>query len=358
MTRVEVQRGAFPPVRIAAGPAFEVIAQLSAFTSGPARPSLESGKAWIREVRELAGPELIKGVERWSIALYGELVSVILEAGPPYRPEQLVRQLRAMKPALLWQRLIGAESAPNRAMLSRGAFDRAIAGDVGARAEILDTLGMDGSSRQSLDRLFGTRPELVQAEVAAIVHSWATRVFPAFAEASMALVARDVEVKELLFADTSAREALRTATNGVDLDVSNWATEIVVIPNVAMRPFIAPVEWRSTAIILCPVADEAFDDDPAAPPRRLVQVAAALGDALRLRALHELGTSECTASELAERLGVDRTTLHHHLGILRSAGLVAIRAEGLQSWRYSARADGITGATAALDGYLGRSNGA
>jgi len=358
LIRPETKWNAAPRVRVVAGPAFELITQLAAFTSGPARGSLESGKAWIREVRELAGPELTKGVERWSIALYGELASVILDAGPPYRPEQLVRQLRAMKPALLWQRLIGAESAPNRAMLSRGAFDRAIAGDAAARAEIVDALGMDGPSRQSMERLFATRPELVQAEIAAIVHSWAARVFPAFAERSLALIARDVEAKERLFAETSAREAISIATNGVDLDLGSWATDIVVVPTVAMRPFIAPVEWRSTSLILCSVADEAFDDDPAAPPRRLVQVAAALGDALRLRALHELGDSEWTASELADRLGVDRTSLHHHLGILRSAGLVTVRAEGLQSWRYSARADGISRATAALAAYLGRSNGA
>ena len=49
---------AFPSVRVEAGPAFELIAQLAAFASGPARASLDSGKPWIREVRRLAGPEL------------------------------------------------------------------------------------------------------------------------------------------------------------------------------------------------------------------------------------------------------------------------------------------------------------
>jgi DNA-binding transcriptional ArsR family regulator len=345
---------AYPPVRIVSGPAFELVAQLSAFTSGPARASLESGKPWIREVRELAGAELIRGVERWAITLYGELASVALEAGPPYRPEQLVRQLRAMKPGLLWQRLIGAESAPTRAMLSKGAFDRAIAGDPAARAEIIGELGVDASARQSIERLLATRLELVQAEIAAIVETWARRVFPAFAEVALTLIGRDVETKERLFGETPAREALLVASNGVQFDPNGWATEIVVVPTVAIRPFIVPVEWRSTSIILCSVADEAFDDDPAAPPRRLVQAAAALGDALRLRVLHELGSAELTASELADRLGVDRTSLHHHLGILRSAGLVTVRAEGLQSWRYAARADGITGTAEALTGYLGQ----
>jgi hypothetical protein len=49
---------------------------------------------------------------------------------------------------------------------------------------------------------------------------------------------------------------------------------------------------------------------------------------------------------------VDRTSLHHHLGILRSAGFVAVHAEGVQSWRYSLRADGVAGTSAALTSYL------
>ena len=351
-TRTEPRAATLPPVRIVSGPAFELVAQLSAFTSGPARASLESGKPWIREVRELAGAELIRGVERWAISLFGELASVALEAGPPYRADQLVRQLRAMRPAALTQRLLGAESAPMRSMLSRDAFEKAIAGNESARAEVLDAVAPDAGARQSVERLLTTRPEFVQAEIAAIVETWSQRVFPAFSEASLRLIERDVGSKERLFARTARIEAVRIATNGVELAALGWADDIVVVPTVALRPFIVPVEWRSTLLIMCSVADAAFDDDPEAPPRRLVQAAAALGDALRLRILHELSIGELTASELAEALGVERTSLHHHLGILRSAGLVAVRAQGLQSWLYSVRPGGIDATTAALTGYL------
>jgi DNA-binding transcriptional ArsR family regulator len=177
-------------------------------------------------------------------------------------------------------------------------------------------------------------------------------VFPAFSEAALPLVERDVKAKERLFSRSSRAEGLRVATNGVELAALGWADEIVLVPTVALRPFIVPVEWRSTLLIMSSVADEAFDVDPEAPPRRLVQAAAALGDALRLRILHALTEGELTASELAEALGIERTSLHHHLGILRSAGLVGVRAEGLQSWLYSVRLDGIDAATAALTGYL------
>jgi DNA-binding transcriptional ArsR family regulator len=138
----------------------------------------------------------------------------------------------------------------------------------------------------------------------------------------------------------------------VDVDPAGWATDIVVVPVAALRPFIAPVEWNTTLLLLVSVADETVDAVSGGPPRRVVKIAAALGDELRLRILHELAANERTASELAEQLGVDRTSLHHHLGILRSAGLVAIRAEGVDYWRYSLRTDSLDRATAALGAYL------
>ena len=308
-------------------------------------------------MRELAGPELIRGVERWAIRLYGELARSRWRRVRRTGTEQLVRQLRAMKPGLLWQRLIGAESAPNSGDALDAAPSTERSRETLPRAPRSSPMsGGNATARQSMERLFATRPELVQAEIAAIVETWARRVFPAFAEAALALIGRDVEAKERLFAE---RLGARRGHRGHD-ERRGASTRTArrprssSIPTVALRPFIVPVEWRSTSIILCSVADEAFDDDPAAPPRRLVQAAAALGDALRLRVLHELGAAELTASELADRLGVDRTSLHHHLGILRSAGLVTVRADGLQCWHYAARGDGIAGTAAALTGYLGR----
>ena len=82
---------AFPDLRIVSGAAIELIAELAAFTSGPARGSLESGKTWIREVRTLAGAELIRRVEQYGFGVFGELVTIALEAEPPRGIDELVR---------------------------------------------------------------------------------------------------------------------------------------------------------------------------------------------------------------------------------------------------------------------------
>ena len=352
-TAVVAPKRESPPVTIVSGPAFELVAQLAAFASGPARASLESGKTWIRDVRRLAGPDLLRRVERWAFPLYTELAPILLDAGAPFEPTAFVTALRRHDPDRLRRRLLGMESPPNRAMLSDGAFDRALAGNARARAEVRRTLGLSPPARQSIDRLFRATSVSLQDEIVSIVEDWSSLVFPTFADRAASLVRRDIAAKRTLFQKTPVDEALRVSTNGVDFDLAGWATEILVIPTVALRPFIAPVESGSRQLILCSVADEAFDDDPATPPRRLVKVTAALGDEVRLRILRELAGSELTAAELATRIGVERTSLHHHLGVLRSAGLVAARAEGVQSWRYTRRVDGITDVSTALDRYLG-----
>lgn len=343
---------AFPPVRVVSGPAFELIAELAAFTSGPARASLESGKPWIRQVRALAGPELIRRVEGWGFSPYAELASIALETGPPHDVDQFLDRLRSLPPDVVRRRLVGAESAPSRAMVSAGAFDRALAGDAAARVALRDALGHDPQGRESMNRLLTTSSEAVQADMVSIVKAWASRVLPQFAGDALVIIARDVVSKEQLFKTGPARHALQIATNGVDVDPAAWAATIVVVPTVAMRPFIAPIECGSTAIFLCSVADEAYDVDPDAPPRGLVKITTAIGDDLRLRILRVLTDEALTASEVATRLGIERTSLHHHLGILRSAGLVAIRDDGFHHWRYSRRGARISDVGSVLATYL------
>jgi DNA-binding transcriptional ArsR family regulator len=237
-------------------------------------------------------------------------------------------------------------------MVSPGAFDRALAGDVAARIELRGTLGLNPQGRDSINRLLTTPPDAVQTEIVSIVKAWASRVLPQFATDALVIIGRDVAAKEELVKTLPGRSVLEIATNGVDVDPAAWATDIVVVPTVAMRPFIAPVESGSMAIYLCSVADEAYDDDPAAPPRGLVKITTAIGDELRLRILRLLTNEELTASEVATRLGIERTSLHHHLGILRSAGLVAIRDDGFHHWRYSRRGARVSDVGSVLATYL------
>ena len=53
-----------------------------------------------------------------------------------------------------------------------------------------------------------------------------------------------------------------------------------------------------------------------------------LGDATRLRLLLLLAGGEFNVTELCKRLGLPQPTVSHHLGLLRTAGMVEPRRQG------------------------------
>lgn len=56
--------------------------------------------------------------------------------------------------------------------------------------------------------------------------------------------------------------------------------------------------------------------------RRIAEVLAAIGEATRLRILHQLTRGPHHVGRLAEVLGVPTVNLSHHLGVMRQAGLI------------------------------------
>ena len=99
------------------------------------------------------------------------------------------------------------------------------------------------------------------------------------------------------------------------------------------------------------MADESLGAGESEPPGRLVRLHKALGDEKRLRMLRELATSSATLQELADRFGLPKSTAHHHLAILRSAGLVRVSSD--EEHRYSVRRDVIPEMSSLLAAYLG-----
>jgi DNA-binding IclR family transcriptional regulator len=70
-----------------------------------------------------------------------------------------------------------------------------------------------------------------------------------------------------------------------------------------------------------------------------------------MRMLRTLATSSATLQELADRFGLPKSTAHHHLAILRSAGLIRVSSD--EEHRYSVRRDVLPEMSTLLDAYLG-----
>lgn len=62
--------------------------------------------------------------------------------------------------------------------------------------------------------------------------------------------------------------------------------------------------------------------------RRQARLLKALANESRLRIVDRLSRGECSAGELTEIVGSDRTTVSKHLAVLRAHGIVLDRREG------------------------------
>ena len=58
--------------------------------------------------------------------------------------------------------------------------------------------------------------------------------------------------------------------------------------------------------------------------QRVQRLAGVLSDRSRLVALRLLAGRQMTLQELADELGVRKSTMHHHLSLLRAAGLLRV----------------------------------
>jgi DNA-binding transcriptional ArsR family regulator len=123
-----------------------------------------------------------------------------------------------------------------------------------------------------------------------------------------------------------------------------------------VRPLSLIDQSRDTLLVFYGMADEFIDSDPEAPPSWLVKTYKALSDERRLRILRRLSEEEASLDDLVDLLGLSKSTVHHHMSVLRAAGLVRVRMSGnkdhKESKAYALRTQALTNAGAFLDTYV------
>lgn len=163
---------------------------------------------------------------------------------------------------------------------------------------------------------------------------------------------RSAEAVSLAIPGSQPGGLIERITNGIDFELPIGITRIVLVPSVVIRPWSMVNETGSTVVIVYPVAEEHLNDDPDAAPSWLVNYYKALGDARRLKILRRLSSGPADLGELAELIGMAKTSTFHHIGVLRSAGLVRVHVGGSNAGTYDLRPQAFFDADGLLDKYL------
>lgn len=333
-------------VEVDYGLAYEVLLALSMFTGDESQDSYEVGKEWFRRTRRSASPELRASVKelvgragsRWFL-----LLGLVHEGGGKRDVASFLTHLRSVPAPAVLSALLGGHLRTLRTADGRLLLKAAIAGDATAAAAVAARTHPDEAA--AVRRLAAMAPARAKHLAIDAIERW-DREIGGGDQATYGLLAGDASGMAAAATRIPAGQLIEQVT-GVRYEVETGIDRVLLVPSLVTRPWITVTEWDSTKIF-CYRANQALVA-PGGPQPDMVLVYRALGDETRLRLLRELSAGDRRLADLVHSLGLAKSTIHAHLAVLRTAGLVRISLGADK--RYGLRS-GLPDLNGLLSGYL------
>ncbi|MEA2451364.1 MAG: hypothetical protein QOG04_74 [Actinomycetota bacterium] len=204
-------------------------------------------------------------------------------------------------------------------------------GDADAAAKLLVAFKDHQDWLPELSKLLELGPDRVKELLLSILPAWCRDVWPKFG-IDMAILEAEAERRRAQAKKLSLEKLIETATNGFEYRPDPHDRRILLFPSLILSPWMVYLDHKDQKAICYPAGDS-----PAEPgvmsQAQLARFYKALGDEGRLEVLKRLATGPLSLMEAAEVMGVAKSTAHHHLSLLRHAGLVLIREDnGDKTW--------------------------
>ncbi len=345
------------PIEVDGVGTYEVLLTMwTVFDTEESHTGLDLGPEWLAGIEKTTPDDLRQEMK----ALGGphvwlSLIGLIASAPHPHDPDRVLRWLAEINPQRLrrWMLFyIGINSDP-------GLIEEGADGDLDAVRRIME----DHKDREFVDLVVSVfeipGPELRDRLVAAI-NRFRTEVYGPYEPEATAAIGRAAAAQRATSTRESAKAVIEDVTNGLDYEIPLGVSRVVLVPSVVLRPLSLIDQHRDTLVVFYGMADEFIDSDPEAPPSWLVKTYKALSDDRRLRILRRLSETEATLDDLVDLLGLSKSTVHHHMSVLRAAGLVRVRIQGgkeaKETKTYALRPQSLANAGAFLDSYVKTGN--
>lgn len=158
-----------------------------------------------------------------------------------------------------------------------------------------------------------------------VMEGWYQAVIEPEADKVQAILKRDFNAKKRMQEKMSPEELVEWATGGSTYYPEPSVYHVLLIPQYVYRPWNIEADIEGIKVFYYPVANESiYPVDDYQPNQFLVNKHKALGDEVRLKIVKYLAESDCTLQDITNKLEMGKSTIHHHLKILRSAKLVEI----------------------------------
>jgi DNA-binding transcriptional ArsR family regulator len=335
-----------PDLGIDCAPAYELLLSLAAASNPDAYAPAAS---WLAA----APPDLLADIQRFtggSDKLFPHLLPFAYQSPPPRDVPTFLAHLRAIDPTDALLHLLGYHLRYFRRASPPEVIRQAALGDRNAQRRLqLTSYPDDAPWQAALHTLLANDARTTIDTLLDLLHRWHHTVFADLEPQLLPLLHHEVETRRLLANTLSPEELIERATAGIEYAPEPGIQRVLLIPSTVSRPWVHTLDHADLKIFCYPVPEEGLAADPGAPSPRLAALTRALGDEKRLRILRLLAAGRYTLPEIAERFGVPKTTIHHHLLILRQGGLVRVRSSDRT---YVVRDDAIATVSALLEEYL------
>lgn len=343
------------PIETEGSVAFEVIlAMWTTFNPHEKSTSFDLGPEWHREIIENLGDDFeteIKTLGGPYLAAWLGVAGLLQTAPHPHDPDSVFDWLENLDPMRLRRWLLDYACLNGAAALIEAAAN----GDRDALLELFEEKDVS-EMKDQLIAFFDIPDSELPKRMAQALKRFRAEAFAEFEEEFGGAISRAAAARRAVATRGDAKAVIEEVTNGLEYEVPLGVTRVVLIPSVVTRPLSIIDQQRGTLLVYYGVADEFINSDPEAPPSWLLRAYKALGDERRLRILRRLSEGETTLDELTQMLGLSKSTVHHHISLLRGAGLIRVHVgpeeKKLKTTRYTLREQALADAGGFLDSYL------
>jgi DNA-binding transcriptional ArsR family regulator len=345
-------RGMGLDLALEASPAYEFLITLCAFCHPPEDvATFDDGPEWHRRVRQAASPSLLADIERIGARAGKIWVNFLGLASLPTVAEDvpsLLDRLEEIPAVPLRLYLLGYHVPAYQKTIGADAIERAAAGDEVAMVDLLMDRSYFSGEADLLRPLLRLPVEQTQEVVMDVLHRWYEEVFrPSEAQVGATLRAEAERRRRVVSTEEPDRAIERVS--GIEFVPQPGIRRVVLIPQLAMRPWLMLCEHDDTRLFCYPAEQTLAEEEE--HRGRVLAVARALADPKRLRILEAITAADARVPELSERFSLPKSTTYHHLAILRAAGLVRVSSD--LDRRYTLRPEALEEVTELLERVLG-----
>lgn len=311
-------------VRLGAGSGIELLMSAVSVADADWRGVFERGPESYAAARAAGGSDLVRDVARFGRFGWINLAGPLTETRGAWTVDALRGWVESAEPAELRLVLTGARRHQLRTRLDDATIAAAVGGDRVARTTWRRALA---------DTLVQVSPWLLSADAATIRRTCLSVIDRLPHEPRATTLPRMRRRLEEVGPEALLAEVAPGVAYGTGV-----LEDVVLVSSPGVAPILVVVDESERTVILHPPVSEDGPDDAGA---RLRELGRALGDETRMRLLQTLRLAPRTLPELCESLDSPRTTLLHHLALLRSSGLIEIEVLAGEANVYSLRQAGF-----------------